>query len=127
MAKGKKTGGRDFKPGQSGNPAGKAPTPVDVRDARKENTYEVTRILTKHLAMSREQLAIVVRNPQTTSMELLVAGIILKAITGGDHSRATFIFDRAFGKVPEVHAHGVGQSLHAALVNAMRGIGGDET
>lgn len=123
MAKGRKTGGRDFVPGQSGNPAGKPPTPEDVKNARKENTSEVTRILTKHLAMSRDQLAGVVRNPATTSMELLVAGILLKAITAGDHSRAQFIFDRAFGKVPDVQAIGVGQSVHAALVNAIRGLG----
>ncbi len=31
MAKGTKTGGRDFAPGVSGNPAGRPPAPADVR------------------------------------------------------------------------------------------------
>ncbi len=120
MARGKKTGGRDFLPGNSGNPNGGPPTP-DVREARKANKEQLTLILTKQLVMTRSELQALAANKDTPSMELLVASILSRAINTGDYSRATFLFDRAFGKVTD--KIGFDGSVHAALVAAMRGIG----
>jgi len=121
MEKRKKTGGRDWKPGQSGNLDGRPATPKDVKDGRIANRVQLERILAKFLGLGREELKAIMGNPETPAMELLVASILVKAITNGDYTRAAFLFDRAFGKVADVQEFG--GSVHAALVAAMSRLG----
>lgn len=124
MAKGVKTGGRDFAPGQSGNLNGRPKVPPDVRQARTANTEELTRILTEFMKLPISFLKERMKAEGTSSMEMLVGSILVKAITNGDFSRANFLFDRAFGKVPDKHEFQ--GSVHAALVKAMKGLGEPE-
>lgn len=101
MAKGKKTGGRDFVPGKSGNPKGLPPIPADVKEARKLNQIEFERIVNKFLYMTREEVSKYAQAPGTPTLELLIASILSKAVTQGDQSRLNFVLDRLIGKVAD--------------------------
>lgn len=98
MARGKKTGGKDFKPGQSGNPAGGPGLPQDLRDARKMTAAEVTRILTELIDMSPE--AYIAFKPRT-KLEEIVMSLMNKAIEEGCTARLNLLFDRIIGKVKD--------------------------
>lgn len=121
MAKGFKTGGRDWPKGQSANPAGRPAILPEIKEARKANANDLTRILHTQLKMSRDELKEILSNKETPAMDLLVANILSKAIVSGDQTRAGFLFDRAFGKLPE--KHGFDGSAHALLVQLMKGLG----
>ncbi len=99
--KGKKTGGRNWKLGQSGNPAGRIKIPDDVKEARKFNAAEATRIITKYLYMNSSELELAITDPETPAMELMLAKIIKKSAEAGDHFRLNFLLDRTIGKVTE--------------------------
>jgi len=89
-----------FKPGQSGNPAGKP------KDQLSKTTIE--RLVHRLLKLTGNDLQDLVDNPKTASLEALVAKIIQKAIETGDPSRLNFLLDRSIGKVKdiaEVHQH----------------------
>lgn len=98
MARGKKTGGRNFQPGVSGNPAGGPGLPQDLRDARKMTAAEVTRILTELIDMSPEAYAAF--KPRTM-LESIVLSLMNKAIEEGCTARLNLLFDRIIGKVKE--------------------------
>ena len=101
MAKGKKTGGRDFKPGQSGNPKGGPGLPKDLRDARKINQRELERVINLYLYMDRASLNEAIKDPKTPMVEIIAASIIAQAAQKGDQQRLEFILARMIGKVTE--------------------------
>ncbi len=102
MAKGKKTGGRDFKPGWEGGPG--APTiPEDVKQSRKMNRIEFERVLQKYVGMSGVEINSVIQNKQTPILEGVVAKILAKAFNDGDSRRLEFILDRLIGKPKEIN------------------------
>jgi hypothetical protein len=94
-----------FKPGQSGNPNGKPKLPPEVKRARKMTSAEVIRIATEFFYMDREQIKIRLSDPKTTTLELMVGGIILKSIKDQDHMKAEFLLNRTIGKVTEKIQH----------------------
>jgi hypothetical protein len=93
--------GRPFPKGVSGNPGGKPATPKDIKEARSMGRIEFERLLNKFIHMDRATLSEYVKRPDATAMELLIASIVSKAITGGDHLRANFVLDRLIGKVAD--------------------------
>lgn len=98
MARGKKTGGKNWQPGQSGNPAGGPGLPQDLRDTRKMTSADVTRILTMLMDLSpTERLAY---QPKTT-LEEIVLSLVGKAIEDGCTNRLNLLFDRIIGKVKD--------------------------
>ncbi len=107
MGKGFKAGGKDWKPGESGNPNGRPKVPSDVKQARKLNKVKVERILNRFLAMDRQELERIKTDPSTPILDLFVAGLVAKGVSQGDHKRLEFIFDRLVGKVTEKVHHSV--------------------
>jgi hypothetical protein len=101
MAKGRKTGGKPFPPGKSGNPNGRPALPPDVRDAQKLTNDEYMRISTNFMAMTRTEIQEALQRPDATMLELMVGGIVAKAAKDHDYLRATFLLDRVIGKVKE--------------------------
>lgn len=99
--KGKKSGGKNWKPGQSGNPNGRPLLPGDIKESRKFNAIEATRIITRYLCMTALEIAAAVENPNTTAMELVLAKVIVEAGKTGDYQRLNFLFDRTIGKVSD--------------------------
>lgn len=100
MATGKKTGGKDFEPGQPGGP-GRPPMPLDVKEARKLNQVELHRTLNEFLHCTREKLKERVNSPDATVFEICLGSIIKNAIDRGDQNRLNFLLDRLVGKSKE--------------------------
>lgn len=108
MARGFKTGGNNFKKGQSGNPNGSASK--NISNARRLNKTLVTELLNKFINMpTNELLNFVTHNVKgggaDPCIETLLATILVKAIQEGDHTRLNFIFDRLIGKVTDKVEH----------------------
>lgn len=82
---------RPFKPGQSGNPGGR---PKQLLTKEK-----VKGILGKFADMTRQQLQDIIKNPESSMLEIMVASIMAKAAKSGDFSRMNFILDRSIGRV----------------------------
>ena len=100
MAKGTKTGGKDFEKGHLGGP-GRPPLPGDIKEAPKLNLDELERVLNRFLYMTRAELQDVVKAPETPLIDALVGSIVARAIQGGDHARLDFILNRLVGRVQE--------------------------
>lgn len=108
--------GRPWKPGQSGNPGGAKPVPLDVKAARSLTIIEFTRIVNVLLYMTREEIQKVAADPKTPAMEVMIASILGKAITGADYMRANFLLDRIIGKaVDPIDVTTGGDKVHASL------------
>ncbi len=101
MANGFKSGGRDFSPGESGNPNGRPALPEDLNDARRLNKSELERILNESIHLTAEELGARIKAPTTTSLELIVLKIIAAAVNRGDERRLGFLLDRLVGPVPK--------------------------
>ena len=101
MARGKKTGGKNWQPGQSGNPKGYKGFPKDLKEARKLNQAELERLVNKYLYFSQEEMDAHVSQPDTPMIEHMVASIISLASTKGDQLRLDFILNRLIGKVKD--------------------------
>ncbi len=90
-----------FKPGQSGNPGGKAKLPEDIKEARSLNQIELERIINKYLYMDKDEVKASIQAPGTPMMELMVASIVAQAAQKGDHTRLEFVLQRMIGKVKD--------------------------
>lgn len=58
MAKGKKTGGRDFKPGQSGNPSGHPKGFAEFRAACREYSPEALKVIVASMHSEDERVSL---------------------------------------------------------------------
>lgn len=103
MAHGKKTGGRDWAKGQSGNPAGsKTIYPPEVKAAMKLTRNLFQDALNKLLEMGpRELKAYVTSDPNCTSLEAMIAGQIAAGISGKSQP-VNLLLDRSIGPVKQV-------------------------
>jgi hypothetical protein len=99
MTRGRKTGGRDFKKGMVSNPKGSIGMPKDVREARKLTQNEFVKIACNLIKSTRDELYTVLADPKTTALELMIGGIIMKAVTEQDQNRAEFLLNRIIGRV----------------------------
>lgn len=120
MAKGRKTGGRDFKPGQSGNPSGRPELPAEIKGARVLNKLELELVLTKYLRCSVSDLRENKDNQELSSLDQIAINIILKAIDYGDPIRLNFLLDRLIGKVPQKISDPDGGPLGGAFADFIR-------
>lgn len=90
-----------FKPGQVGNPGGRPKLPEDIKEARKLNQNEVSRIINKYMNMEISAIKEDMNKPGTKALEAMIGKIISEAHKFGDYSRVNFLFDRMIGKVTE--------------------------
>lgn len=105
MPKGLKVGGRDWKPGQSGNPKGPTPIPPEIKEARKLNRMEFERILNQYLHATVDEIKAAAADPKTTTIEQIVLRILVEGIKKGDERRLGFLLDRLLGPVKQVVNH----------------------
>lgn len=82
-----------FKPGQSGNPAGK-PKGLLTRD-------QVEKLLATLWGLGTDGLQKVIENPKSTVGEVMTARVMAKCIEDGDYSRLDFLLNRTIGKVKD--------------------------
>lgn len=104
MARGKKTGGRDFQPGNPGGP-GPTPTPPDLKETQKLTRVKVARLMNKYSHLSVQELRKIVQDPNTLAIDALVCSVLGTGISKGDHQRLTFLLDRLIGPVTQKVQH----------------------
>lgn len=107
MAKGIKSGGRDFKPGNPGG--GRPKVPQEVRDFQRLTVLEVSRIYNKYFHMNFRELQEALKEPSTTVIELIVGKIMAVAIQKGDQLRLNSLLERVVGSVPKNVSFGVNE------------------
>lgn len=101
MAIGKKTGGRNFKPGYKGGP-GRPRVPEDLKKSRKYNRHDFERVLNKYINMTGPEINSSIRSNTLPIIEMAVAKMLAKAFNEGDPRRMEFILDRLIGKPREM-------------------------
>jgi hypothetical protein len=92
---------KPFKPGQSGNPGGRAKLPEDIKEARKLNQIELERVINKYLYLDHADFEAEIKRPGVPMLELMLASIVKAAAQKGDQLRLDFILNRVIGKVKE--------------------------
>lgn len=100
MAKGKKTGGKDFQPGKSGNPNGRPALPADVKALRTLNQVGFVRLANKYGVMTVAELEDVIADPGARAIDLAMARQF-KAAAGGALGSFEFLLGRMIGKAPD--------------------------
>jgi hypothetical protein len=102
MAKGKKTGGKDFVKGQIANPNGRPPMTGSDRAIRELSKIEISRLLTQVSNMTVKEMQERWSNPTTPAIEQLFLKAILDGLSKGDAVKsAEFILNRTIGKVKD--------------------------
>lgn len=99
MAKGKKTGGKDFVPGDPR--AGRPPMPAALRAGRRLNRTEFEELVNKYLWMSTTELELATEDKSLPAIEAYFANVVKVGTLTGDHSRMEFILQRLLGKVKD--------------------------
>ena len=86
-----------FQKGCSGNPGGR---PKNVLTKHK-----VTQVFSRMALMNMDEIEDIVKKKNhkngKSSLEVMVAAIIGKAVAQGDHTRLNFLLDRTIGKVTD--------------------------
>jgi hypothetical protein len=103
MAEGRKTGGRDFQPGNTFS-KGRERIPDDLKMARAFNKTEFERIANKFLYMHpntlKEYLASQQISPEANMAEMMTASVMINCMNLGCYKRLNAILDRVIGPVP---------------------------
>ncbi len=87
-----KTNGRPF---VKGDPrCGRPKLSEDMRAAKKLTKAAFITAVNKFLGMSRDQITAALQDPNASMLDLMLGGIIAKAVKDGDTVRAGFIIDR---------------------------------
>ena len=102
MAKGIKTGGKDFVKGKPGGP-GRPPLPDDVKELRQLTRADLDRHLTRLMTLDPHELAKEKTNPKITMLELLIISVMTHGVNKGDQARLGWLVERisSIGKVKE--------------------------
>lgn len=85
---------KPFKPGQSGNPAGRPPNPPELKEMQRLTKGQVEVLLNKILNSKPEDLS----QFRGTVLEIWLAAGATNAIKTGDYSRLMLLLDRIVGK-----------------------------
>jgi hypothetical protein len=102
MPRYKKPGtGRDFLPGQSGNPKGRPPEPPELKAMKRMTKGELSLLINKYMQMDLVELGAIAHNPTTKAIDAMISSIIIQCIKQGDYTRLNFFLDRELGKVSE--------------------------
>ena len=102
MAKGKKTGGKNFQAGKSGNPLGAAVHNPEVKAIRRLTQADVADIGSLILEGNVEKLKEVQMDPTTTVLRVWICSVAIKAINRGDAQALNALLDRIVGKAKDV-------------------------
>lgn len=125
MAIGKKTGGRDWLPGESGNPNGRKPIPEDIKAIRKLTHDQIADVMETLLTTTEGGLTDLLNDPETPVLKKWIAKVAQKGLTHGDAARLETLLNRTVGKVPDV-LKVPGLSAHALLMGILEKTKDDE-
>lgn len=98
MAKGTKTGGRDFEPGVSGNPNGRPPLPADLKATRDLDQAEFERLARGLMRLSRRELNELLKDEDAPAQVVMIARIVRSGMWSSDQKRLDFLMTRLVGR-----------------------------
>lgn len=101
MAKGKHTGGKLFKPGESGNPNGRPPLSPEVKAIRKITAKSLEEIGDLILDGNRVSLTQIAGSSTESAIRVAYARAALNAMAKGDLTQIEVILNRCVGKPKE--------------------------
>ena len=111
------TNGRKWKPGQSGNPAGRPPMSPEMKIAKKLTQAQFAESVNKLMYMSLDKLADTIKDTRNTSViDGIIARILYKALSESSKAELNYFIERFLGKVPENH-NIVAGNMNTALVD----------
>lgn len=90
-----------FKPGQSGNPLGGKLHNQDLKRIRAMTTKEIEMMGTLLLDCNVRDLQNIIKDPASSSLKIVMASVLAKAIQNGDHKRMEALLSRTVGKLKE--------------------------
>jgi len=99
MAKGLKSGGRNFVKGQSGNPNGQPKIPVALREIRTANKITIEYILDKYMGITIEELTRLNDCKTTNLEELLIIKSLYQALVKNCARSREYLIERRFGRL----------------------------
>lgn len=100
MARGKKTGGRDYRPGHASPGPGRPRVPDDIKLARAYIGTDFEKIIHKYFYLSKRETE---ESLKTAGMlERVMARMLIEAERYGDPRRLEFFLDRIIGKPKEM-------------------------
>lgn len=99
MAKGKKSGGRDFEPGNKLG-KGQPPLPPDLREVRKLGRSQVEAKLWDLISKTKRELGALISD-DAPMIDRIIANVLLQAAENGDEKRLNWFLDRTIGKVTQ--------------------------
>jgi len=73
--------------------------PAELQKANKLSAKKFIEYVNRYINMDREEIKEDMKRKEATMLELLVAGMISRAVSQQDPVRANFILDRTIGKV----------------------------
>lgn len=102
MAKGKKTGGRDFKPGNKAAVGhGRPRLTPEMKKVAKLTQSELEFIINSFLTMTREEIQKFAKDPKAPILHVIIASILARAATTSDHNKLEAMLIRLIGKMPD--------------------------
>jgi len=99
--KGKKTGGRDFQPGKSGNPKGRTPIPAEIRNIKNLTAKELEQVCSFLLTAKESDVHAVLIDPDAPMQVKVIAKALIKAEKDGNLLPLEMLWNRSVGKVKE--------------------------
>lgn len=96
MAVGRKTGGKNFEPGNKLG-TGRPQLPEHIKEARKLTRERFEEILYKYFDSSKKEIDDAYASPETPAIDLIVLKILIESIKYGDHANFNMILDRVVG------------------------------
>lgn len=101
MAPGRKTGGRNFKPGVITNPAGRPKVPPELRELKRLNSVEFHETVVRLTRMTHQELQEYAKSGTATMLELMIVGQI-QASVKGKTSPLSLLLERTVGPVKQI-------------------------
>jgi hypothetical protein len=112
MAKGKKTGGRNFTKGGPGGP-GRTPLTKEAKQLKEMTTDEFTKRVNKYLLMSRQQLIKGIGSKKMPMIDLYIRNSLVRGSDKGDYYTLDCMLNRIIGRPKEAIAISGSVSLAA--------------
>jgi hypothetical protein len=88
--------------GKSGNPTGRPPIAKPVQKLRKASRDKIAQLCDKLTKAPISYVKEVYDNPKSSSLEVMLSGVILKAALEKDHISLNALMDRMVGKVKDI-------------------------
>jgi hypothetical protein len=113
MAKGKKTGGRSFEPGNKANPKGGGAISASTRAIRKITLEHIQDVADVILDGNIDKLKALAADPNTSVLKVWIAKAAATGIQKGDLHSLDAILNRVLGKPKETVEHGITKEVEA--------------